>query len=135
MDIVVGFIRSREGRAALDRAVAEARLRNARLLVVHSSKGGHGEDVEEAIAYRDELEEIGQRLKEEGLDHEVHELVQGNTPTQDLLEVARQSGAEMIVIGIRRRSPVGKMILGSNAQEILLNADCPVLAVKAAAED
>jgi nucleotide-binding universal stress UspA family protein len=67
--------------------------------------------------------------------HEVIELVQGNTPTQDLLEVARQYGAEMIVIGIRRRSPVGKMILGSNAQEILLDADCPVLAVKAATKD
>ena len=135
MDIVVGFIRSKEGRAALDRAVAEARLRNARLLVVHSSKGGHGEDEEEIIAYRHELEEIDQRLTEAGLDHEVKEFIRGNTPTEDLLEVAKQAGAEMIVIGIRRRSPVGKMILGSNAQEILLDADCPVLAVKAAAED
>ncbi len=130
MDIVVGFIRSKEGRAALDRAIAEARLRNARLLVVHSSKGGR-EDEAEVFAYQNELEEIDGRLKEEGLDHEVIELVQGNTPTQDLLDVARESGAEMIVIGIRRRSPVGKMILGSNAQEILLDADCPVLAVKA----
>ena len=135
MVIVVGFIRSREGRAALDRAVAEARLRNARLLVVHSSKGGHGEDVEEVVAYRDELEEIEQRLTDEGLDHEVKQFIRGNTPTEDLLEVAKQTGAEMIVIGIRRRSPVGKMILGSNAQEILLDADCPVLAVKAAPED
>lgn len=135
MNIVVGFIRSKEGHAALDRAVAEARLRNARLLVVHSSKGGHSEDEEEVIAYRDELAEIEERLKEEGLDYEVKQLIRGNTPTEDLLEVAEQAGAEMIVIGIRRRSPVGKMILGSNAQEILLDADCPVLAVKAAEED
>jgi nucleotide-binding universal stress UspA family protein len=65
----------------------------------------------------------------------VKEFVRGNTPTEDILEVARQAGAEMIVIGVRRRSPVGKMILGSNAQEILLDADCPVLAVKAPTED
>jgi len=131
MNIVVGFIRSEEGLAALDRAVAEAHLRNARLLVVHSRKGGHGEDEAELLAYRDALEEIDRRLDEEGLEHEVKHLIRGNTPTEDLLEVAKEAGAELIVIGIRRRSPVGKMILGSNAQEILLDADCPVLAVKA----
>lgn len=131
MNIVVGFIRSEEGRAALDRAVVEARLRGARLVVVHSSKGGRGTESEDVLAYRAELEAIDERLTAEGLDHEMHELVQGNTPTEDLVEVARRSDAEMIVIGIRRRSPVGKLILGSNAQEILLDADCPVLAVKA----
>lgn len=131
MNIVVGFIRSPEGQAALDRAIVEARLRNARLVVVHSSKGGSHTDAEEVVAYRAELDEIGARLRKEGLDHEMHELIQGNSPTEDLVEVARQTDAEMIVIGIRRRSPVGKLILGSNAQEILLDADCPVLAVKA----
>ena len=135
MTIVVGFIRSDAGLAALDRAVAEARLRNARLVVVHSRKGGHAEDEQDLLAYRDALEEIDRRLDEEGLEHEVKQLIQGNTPTEDLRQVAREAGAEMIVIGIRRRSPVGKMILGSNAQEILLDADCPVLAVKAAVED
>ncbi len=135
MDIVVGFIRSNEGRAALERAVAEARLRNARLLIVHSSKGGRYEDADDVIAYRHELEAIDNRLTTELLEHKVIELVQGHSPTEDLVEVAREYDAEMIVIGIRRRSPVGKLILGSNAQEILLDADCPVLAVKAPAED
>ena len=59
MNIVVGFIRSPEGRAALDRAIVEARLRNARVVVVHSSKGGSHTDTEEILAYRAELEEIG----------------------------------------------------------------------------
>ena len=54
-----------------------------------------------------------------------------NDPAEDLVDVADEIGAECIVIGLRRRSPVGKLILGSNAQRILLEANCPVIAVKA----
>ncbi len=53
-------------------------------------------------------------------------------PAEDLINVAGEVSADFIVIGLRRRSPVGKLILGSNAQRILLDAPCPVLAVKAA---
>ena len=49
---------------------------------------------------------------------------------EDLVSVAESHDAELIVIGLRRRTPVGKLILGSNAQRILLDASCPVLAVK-----
>jgi nucleotide-binding universal stress UspA family protein len=49
-----------------------------------------------------------------------------------MVEIADEEGADLIVIGLRRRSPVGKLVLGSNAQDILLSANCPVLAVKAA---
>ena len=52
-------------------------------------------------------------------------------PAEDLISVADEESADFIVIGLRRRSPVGKLILGSNAQRILLDASCPVLAVKA----
>ena len=52
-------------------------------------------------------------------------------PGDQILDVAQQTNAELIVIGLRRRTPVGKLIMGSQAQMILLEADCPVLAVKA----
>jgi nucleotide-binding universal stress UspA family protein len=61
----------------------------------------------------------------------VRDLVRGNDPAVDLIEVADKENAALIVIGLRRRSPVGKLLMGSNAQEILLRAPCPVLAVKA----
>ena len=70
-------------------------------------------------------------LDESGVSYEVRQLGHGLEPAEDLLSVAESSSAELIVIGLRRRSPVGKLILGSNAQRILLDAHCPVLAVKA----
>ena len=70
-----------------------------------------------------------------GVRVEVRHLVRGREPAEDLIEVAESSHAELIVIGLRRRTPVGKLILGSNAQRILLDATCPVLAVKATSQD
>lgn len=131
MKIVVGFVKSAPGKAALDRAIEESQLRQASLVVVHSMEGGDKEGAEEVLTYRQELEEVEQRLRDLGVSHEVHEFVRGNTPSEDLIQCARDEQAELIVIGLRRRSPVGKLLLGSNAQEILLNAECPVLAVKA----
>jgi nucleotide-binding universal stress UspA family protein len=77
------------------------------------------------------MQEVKSRLDEAGVEHEVRQLVRGFEPSEDLIGIANDVSAELIVIGLRRRSPVGKLILGSNAQRILLDAKCPVLAVKA----
>jgi nucleotide-binding universal stress UspA family protein len=129
MKVLVGFLKSPEGEAALDAAIAEARLRGARLVVVHSLFGG-GKDEDKLPEYTDALREVGERLTAEGVDHEIRELVRGNSPGEDLLRFADDEAVDLIVIGVRRRSPVGKLVLGSNAQDILLGASCPVLAVK-----
>ena len=71
------------------------------------------------------------QLADSGVEHEVRQLVRGFEPAEDLIGIAETADADLIVIGLRRRSPVGKLILGSNAQRILLDAQCPVLAVKA----
>lgn len=131
--ILVGYVKSPAGRAALDQAAKEARLRDGTLLVVHSMPGGTRDEAEQTQLYREELEQVEKRLKEEGIDHQIRELVRGNSPSEDLLEFAAAEDVDLIVIGVRRRSPVGKLVLGSNAQDILLRADCPVLAVKAPA--
>ena len=128
--VVVGWIRSPEGQAAVEAAVEETRRRQGRLVVVHSSRGGT-DDASTVVETRDALEALEARLRSEGLETVVRDYVRGNDPADDLIEVAEKEGAALIVIGLRRRSPVGKLLLGSNAQEILLRADCPVLAVKA----
>ena len=129
MTIIVGLVDSPEGRAALDCAVDEARLRGGTLVVVHSSRGGH-EDVDDVIAWRERLEETERRLTDDGIPYCVHDYVRGNSPADDILQAATDESAELIVIGLRHRSPVGKLLLGSTAQEVLLGAECAVLAVK-----
>lgn len=131
MTIVVGYVPTKEGRAALRRAAQEASLRHLKLVVVNSHRGGRDFDALEAQRFETELSRVQAQLDSEGIEHEVRALVRGNEPSEDLIQVAEESGAEFIVIGLRRRTPVGKLILGSNAQRILLDASCPVLAVKA----
>jgi len=131
MAIVVGYVPTPEGRAALRMAAEESRLRGARLVVINSNRGGKDLDAEEAARYEAELATVQRQLAEEGVEHEVRQLVRGLEPAEDLIAAAEDSHADLIVIGLRRRTPVGKLLLGSNAQRILLDAPCPVLAVKA----
>lgn len=131
MAIVVGYVATKEGRAALKRAAEECVLRGTKLVVINSHRGGKDFDANEASQFETELARVQAVLEEKGLEHEVRQLVRGNDPAEDLISVAEEEKADFIVIGLRRRSPVGKLILGSNAQRILLDAPCPVLAVKA----
>jgi nucleotide-binding universal stress UspA family protein len=129
--IVVGYVPKAEGRAALRRAAEEAKLRDMRLVVVNSHRGGREFDDQDAVQSEAQLEEVRSELRSAGVEFEVRQLVRGLDPADDLVNVATEVGADIIVIGLRRRSPVGKLILGSNAQRVLLDAPCPVLAVKA----
>jgi nucleotide-binding universal stress UspA family protein len=100
-------------------------------VVVNSHRGGREFDLEDAVESEEQLETIRAELRSSGIKHEVRQLVRGMDPADDLVSVAAEVDADFIVIGLRRRSPVGKLILGSNAQRVLLDAPCPVLAVKA----
>jgi nucleotide-binding universal stress UspA family protein len=133
--VVVGYVPTKEGRAALRRASEESLLRRTKLIVINSSRGGKDYDGEEAQRFEAELVTVKGQLDEGGVEYEVRELVRGKEPAEDLIEVANKVNADFIVIGLRRRNPVGKLILGSNAQRILLDASCAVLAVKAGADD
>lgn len=127
MKIIAGFLRSPEGRAALDRAIDEAKLRDAELVVIHTAR----DDAHEVTEYQAEFEQVEQRLAFEEITASIRDYARGNSPSEDLLQAVKDEGADLVVIGVRRRSPVGKLLLGSNAQDILLHADCAVLAVKA----
>lgn len=129
--VVVGYVPKPEGEAALNKAIEEARLRGTRLVVVNSHRGGHEFDREASARAETDMEAVKAKLADSGVEFDIRQLVRGFEPAEDLISIAEASDAQLIVIGLRRRSPVGKLILGSNAQRILLDAHCPVLAVKA----
>jgi nucleotide-binding universal stress UspA family protein len=116
--IVVGYSARPEGRAALHRAIDEAKIRHAELVIVPTLA-------------EDDTTEMLAELEAEGIPHRLAGNPGSLDPAEDLIEVAEAYGADFIVIGLRKRSPVGKRLLGSNAQRVLLDASCPVLAVKA----
>jgi nucleotide-binding universal stress UspA family protein len=116
--IVVGYSAKPEGRAALQRALSEARLRGAALVVVDTSPEV-GTDA------------LGAELAASGVSYEIRTSADVHNSAEELIRTAEATDADFIVIGLRRRSPVGKLLLGSNAQRVLLDAACPVLAVKA----
>ena len=78
-----------------------------------------------------DVERVEKLLKESGLDAEFKQFVRGKGPVEEIEEMVETLGVTLLVIGLRKRSPVGKLIMGSVAQDILLSVPCPVLAVKA----
>ena len=129
MTVVVGYVPRPEGRAALDRSVEEALQRGMRLVVVNSSRGDAL--VDSGFATEVEIQELRGQLKSAGVEFEIRRPVRGREASDEVVDAAKDVDASLIVIGMRRRTPVGKLILGSDAQRILLDAECPVLAVKA----
>lgn len=129
--VVVGYVAKPEGQAALTRAIEEARLRDSSLVVVSSHRGGQEYDDDRAASAQAQLDAVRSTLDASGVPFTLRQTVRGFEPAEDLIAVAEEHDAELLVIGLRRRSPVGKLILGSNAQRVLLDAPCAVLAVKA----
>ncbi|MCW2699345.1 MAG: UspA domain protein [Blastococcus sp.] len=129
MTIVVGFVPSPEGEAALSAALTEAQRRQEPLHIVNSSRGDSLSD--SRFASEPVLDEVRARLDSEGVVYEIEQLVRGHEASEELVEAADRVKASLLVIGLRRRTATGKLITGSQAQRILLDAHCPVLAVKA----
>ncbi len=78
--IVVGYVPKPEGHAALRRAAEEAQLRDARLVVVNSHRGGREFDREDAVESEEDLDAIRAELRAAGVEHEVRQLVRGHGP-------------------------------------------------------
>ena len=129
MTIVVGYVPKPEGEAALERAVEEARLRGEGLVVVNSTSGDAYADA--GWATDEQLDAVRERIDAADVPYELVHTVVGKEPADHVVEVADKAHASLLVIGLRRRSSVGKFLLGSSASMILMQAPCPVLAVKA----
>lgn len=129
MTIIVAFAPRPEGRAALEKGIEIAGRRNERLLVVNAISGGNQEDP--SLADTLEVEAVEKRLAAAGISAEFKQFVRGKNAVTEIVELAESPDVTLVVVGLRKRSPVGKLILGSVSRDILLAVRCPVLAVKA----
>jgi nucleotide-binding universal stress UspA family protein len=127
--IVVGYLPTPEGGAALDHAKQWAAANSARVVVVNT--GRNGDYSHPNFASAQDLDAVEAELAATGLRHEVEQPTDGRPAAEAILGAALKHEADLIVIGLRRRTPVGKLITGSTAQQVLLDASCPVLSVKA----
>ncbi|NNH24611.1 universal stress protein [Pseudokineococcus marinus] len=123
--VLVGWSGTAEGAAALERGAVEAQLRDLPLAVLDlGARDDHGEAARHAVA----------GLQPAPAAVRVLPRPEHQEPVDALLDAVVAEGADLVVVGTRRRSPVGKFLLGSTAQRVILGAEAPVLVVKAGRE-
>ena len=126
--IVVGYSGGSYGRACLEEAIREATAQDASLLVINAvPEGGPGRG--HKIVDADEMNGVRERLERSGVRFELRQAI-GADPAEELLRAMDSPDAKMLVIGMRRRSQVGKLLLGSTSQYLLIECAKPVLVVK-----
>jgi nucleotide-binding universal stress UspA family protein len=130
MKIMVCYTGSPSSRQALELAIQHAKIFTAKIFLVASMKKGTVGELEELTRIEEAHQEALETVKNEGIDCETRLLVRGFTPDEDLIHYANEEDVDEIVIGIRKRSKMGKRIFGSTAQHVILNAHCPVVTVK-----
>jgi nucleotide-binding universal stress UspA family protein len=129
---------SRLSREAVDIGVALARVLPAKVLLMHSITQPEG--VEELSAAYDEyyaytrdqisgtLEELAKAIEKEGV--EVETLLVNGIPHEEIIKTAAQEGVEMIVMGTHGRRGWNRLLMGSQAEQVVRSASCPVITVK-----
>ncbi|MBI5247963.1 MAG: universal stress protein [Desulfomonile tiedjei] len=130
MKILVGYDGSNQSKGALELARKHALAFSAKIYVVTSLFGEKETTPQEVEAAEEGLEYARNSLTDAGIDVETHLLIRGVAPGEDLVQFARENNVDQIVVGVKKVSPVGKLIFGSNARHVILNAPCPVLSVR-----
>jgi nucleotide-binding universal stress UspA family protein len=134
MSVAVAHLSSPTGSLALAAAAQQAVQRGTKLTIIHLSDAV---DLDvDAAHHAGVSDELGKVLEEAGITDLTWDLKlaaaadEVHNTAETILRLATEAGADLLVIGARRRSPVGKFVLGSVTQEIILRADIPVLVVK-----
>ena len=129
MTILVAYVPRPEGQAALDKGIEIAKSRNERLVVVNATSDGQRDDP--SFAEAPDFERVQKLLASTGLNTEFKQFVRGNNAVTEIEALVELLNVSVLIIGLRKRSPLGKLIMGSVSQALLLSVSCPVLAVKA----
>lgn len=130
MKFALGFDGSNSAKEALEVVSLYAKPLNATVEVITSREGGANTEDAEIQQAREHLDFAENYLGNKSIPVESHLLVRGVTPGEDIVKFANDNNIDAIFLGIKRRSKVGKLVFGSNAQYVILNAPCPVMTVK-----
>jgi len=130
MKLMVCYDGSNVANDAIDLAVKLGKQLRGSVSLVRSISTKRADDVVRVEDLETDLESVGQRVSATGLTVDTHLLIRGGSAGEDLTAFANEKRIDYIVIGIKRRSKVGKMLFGSTAQYVILKAACPVITVK-----
>jgi len=130
MKILVGYEESRVADAALKLAHKHASAYGADLFIVTSLEQSPTLKKEDIDRAENNLEKIRKPFVADDIPCEVRATVSYQTAGEDLVNFAKDNDIDEIIIGVRRRSKVGKLVFGSTAQYVILEAPCPVTSVK-----
>jgi nucleotide-binding universal stress UspA family protein len=130
MKLLVGFDGSNPAKEALALAITHAKAFNASIDIVTSMETGTMEEAEAIEKANKQLEYLKESTQNQGIQADTHLLIRGMKPGEDVVKFAKQNKTDTIFIGLKRRSKVGKLLFGSNAQYIILKAPCPVMTVR-----
>ena len=130
MKILVAYEENNASEIALRMAVQHAKAFAGEVTLVTSMISGDEPDIAVIAEAERNLEKAKEFCENAGVKCESHLLIRGFEPGEDIVMFAKEQNADEIIIGIKRRSKVGKFIFGSTAQVVILDAHCPVLAVK-----
>lgn len=130
MKILVGYDGSRASEKALKLAQNHAKAFNADIYLLTSLEQGptlQKEDIEKA---EDDLENLKRPFKSDGIHCEADVVVSHLSAGEDLVQFIQENKIDEIFIGVKKRSKVEKLVFGSTAQYVILNAPCPVIVAK-----
>ncbi|MGD0971047.1 MAG: universal stress protein [Desulfobaccales bacterium] len=130
MKLVVAYRASEVGEKVLALAIARARQSGAQVYLVTSLVGGAETPVDVIEQARTDLDQAAGLLAANGIAAETHLLIRGLSAGEDVVQFVQEIGADEIIVGIWKKSKVGKVLFGSTAQDVILTAGCPVLTTK-----
>ena len=130
MKILVGYDGSNAAKDALVLAKKHAKAFEAKVFVLSSLEKGSEDQLPKIEQAERDLEYAKNFFDKEGIPCETHLLIRGLSPGEDLIEFANENQIDEIIIGVKRRSNVGKLIFGSNARYVIMEASCPVVTIK-----
>jgi nucleotide-binding universal stress UspA family protein len=130
MKILVGYDGSKVADDVIKLARKHAKAFEAEVHIMTSLEQGAGLTKEDIDRAESKLEKLKTSLKTDEISCEVQASVSYESPGEDLVRFAKENQVDEIIIGVRRRSKVGKLVFGSTAQYVILEAPCPVATVK-----